>query len=432
MSAVRETILNNYLSTYVSPKTTRFDSHKRGELRSTYNSIVKMNKEAPWYLPVTNRETQNYAIGLKESARELQNSISELGVAGEAQLFDKKHAYSTNEELASAEYIGDEQDSSSVPSFSMKVYALAERQENTGYYLPDEPVSLSEDTYSFDVNINDTNYEFQFYISEDETSRQIQDRLARLISNAGIGLKASVVENDRGRSALQIHSESSGLPGDRESIFTISDDHTSKKTGAVDYFGLDRVTTTARNASFSINGEMRSAASNHFTVGKMYDVTLNAAGGDDKSLTIGLKTSTESVTANVNQLVGSYNAFLQSVNSFMSAQSRSHQLAGELMGIADYYQDSLSSLGITMAEDGTMSINEEKLKETADSTEDLASTFKSLKEFSGSLMRKSNQVSLNPMEYVRRTVVAYKNPGKNFVSPYTTSAYSGMMYNFLC
>ena len=51
---------------------------------------------------------------------------------------------------------------------------------------------------------------------------------------------------------------------------------------------------------------------------------------------------------------------------------------------------------------------------------------------SGMLLRKSDQVALNPMDYVRKTVVAYKNPGHNYVSPYTTSAYSGMMFNSYC
>ena len=44
MSAIRDSIYNNYLQTY-SSSTTRFDSHKKSELRNTYNSIVKLNKE---------------------------------------------------------------------------------------------------------------------------------------------------------------------------------------------------------------------------------------------------------------------------------------------------------------------------------------------------------------------------------------------------
>ena len=41
-------------------------------------------------------------------------------------------------------------------------------------------------------------------------------------------------------------------------------------------------------------------------------------------------------------------------------------------------------------------------------------------------------ISLNPMKYVNKTVVAYKNPGHNFANPYVTSNYSGMMFNYYC
>ena len=34
---------------------------------------------------------------------------------------------------------------------------------------------------------------------------------------------------------------------------------------------------------------------------------------------------------------------------------------------------------------------------------------------------------MNPMNYVNTVVVAYKNPGHNFATPYITSIYSGMM-----
>ena len=48
------------------------------------------------------------------------------------------------------------------------------------------------------------------------------------------------------------------------------------------------------------------------------------------------------------------------------------------------------------------------------------------------MMKKSAQVSLDPMQYVNRKVVAYKNPGHNLSSPYTSSIYSGMMFNYSC
>ena len=89
-------------------------------------------------------------------------------------------------------------------------------------------------------------------------------------------------------------------------------------------------------------------------------------------------------------------------------------------------------MGLTLSEDGTLSVNQSLLRKTARETEDIVATFGYLKDFAASLLRKSNQVSLNPMQHVDKKVVAYKNPGKTFVSPYHTSAYSGMLFNGYC
>ncbi|MBR6325169.1 MAG: flagellar filament capping protein FliD [Lachnospiraceae bacterium] len=431
MSAIRDTILNNYFEAYVAPKVTRHDSHKKSELRDTYKSIVKLNKESPWYLPVTSKETQSFAISLKENARELRSSIAELGGLEADGMFDKKHASSTNEAIATATYIGEEQASDQVPSFELAVQKLATAQENLGRFLPDAETSLPEDTYSFDVNVGEMNYEFQFHISEGDTNRAVQSRLARLVNNSGIGLKADIVEQGN-RSALRITAENTGLAAGKDRQFAITDDRTSKTSGTVDYLGLNNLSTEPSNAQFTINGEDRVASSNHFTVGKMYELSLNGVSRDGESTTIGLKADTESVTDNISQLVGSYNSFLSSVNAYLSTQAKSRQLAGELTGIARHYSAALADLGITMAEDGTMSVDAEKLQKTADSSTDLGRTFRTLRDFSGSLVRKTDQVALNPMEYVQRTVVAYKNPGHNFASPYAASSYTGMMFNYYC
>ena len=71
MSSVLNVVCNNYFTTYTPKALTRYDTHKRSELRSVYNSIVKMNTDTPWYLPITNKATQRYAVDIKENAREL-------------------------------------------------------------------------------------------------------------------------------------------------------------------------------------------------------------------------------------------------------------------------------------------------------------------------------------------------------------------------
>ena len=120
MSAVSNTIFNNYLTAYGAPKISKYDTHKKSELRSTYNSIVKANKDAPWYLPVNDQEAKIGAIGLKESARSLRSSLAEVGGLEEDGAFNKKHAASTDPDIISVDYIGDN-NTDSVPSFDIEV-----------------------------------------------------------------------------------------------------------------------------------------------------------------------------------------------------------------------------------------------------------------------------------------------------------------------
>lgn len=431
MGAVLTNVYNNYLSTYAPKGLTRYDTHKKSELRNIYNSIVKQNKEAPWYLPTTNRETQRYAVDLKENARDLHNTIAQLGGLEEEGLFSKKSAFSSDNEIVTAAYIGSKATGEAEPSFQIEVKSLATSQENMGLFLSDDTVTLKPGTYSFDVAINDMNYEFQFAINEGETNLDVQNRLARLINNADIRLKASVVE-DNSLTALRLTSEATGLSNGKSKLFSISDTRTSKQSGTVDYFGLDYVSREASNARFLINGEERSSASNHFTVGKLFEVELKNISPEDSPVQIGLKTDTESLADNVINLVNGYNDFVKAASSYLDSQYKSKQLVREFKNIATHYSNSFESMGVNMTEDGTLKVDEDLLHKTTAESEDIKETFSYLKSFSSSLLQKSNQVSLNPMDYVEKKIVAYKNPGHNFISPYTTSAYSGMMFNGYC
>lgn len=431
MNAVMNSVYNNYLTTYSPKSITRYDTHKRSELRSVYNSIVKLNKESPWYLPITSKTTQQYAVDIKENARVLHNTIAHISGMEENGLLSKKSAYSTNQEIAAAHYIGTTKQENELPNFSLEVQTLASAQENLGLFLADDDVKLAPDTYSFDISINDTNYEFQFTIGESERIKEVQQRLVRLINNSGIGLKASLIESEE-RNALRLTSESTGLPSGKNCIFTISDDHTSKASGTVAYFGLDYISHNATDAHFLIDGVEHSSSANHFTLGKLYEIELKAPSPEGQSVAIGLKPDIESVTDNITHLVGGYNAFLKAAATYLESQSGSHKLIQEMRGIASAYGQPMASMGLTLQKDGTMEIDDTRLKEAISEAEDIAQSFEYMKDFSNMLLYKTNQVSLDPMEYVDKTIVAYKNPHRSYVSPYSTSAYSGMMFSGYC
>lgn len=369
-------------------------------------------------------------VDLKENAQHLHDTIAHLGNAAEDGLFSKKSAFSSDESIASVSCIGTP-DPDAASTFQLKVLNLASPQENMGTFLANAPVGLPAGIYSFDVDINDTNYEFQFAVNEGENNQDMQNRLVRLINNADIGLQASILVDDN-LSALRLTSKATGLPAEKSNIFHISDKHTSKQKGAVEYLGLDYVSREPGNACFLVNGKEHSSASNLFTLGKFFEVQLNNVSPEGTSVQIGLKTDLESLKDNVLHLVNGYNDFINAASSHMETQHRSRQLVREFGHIAAHYSPALETIGITLTEDGTLEANEDTLQRSVLESKNLAETFGSLKPFSSALLKKSGQVSLDPMEYVDKIMVAYKNPGHNFASPYITSAYSGMLFNGYC
>ena len=432
MNPVLHTVYNNYLTTY--NRTTpsgKYDTHKKSELRSLYNSIVEQNKNAPVYLPVNAQEVVGFAIGVKENARELRNTIASLGGLDEGSLLSQKAASTTNGDVCDATFIGKYTPGSAIPSFTLSVDSLASKQENMGKFLVKEQTQLKPDTYSFDVQVGDMNYELQFSVREDETNQDIQNRLARLINNANIGISASVREEED-RTSLVLTSDATGHPEERDTIFRISDTHTSKTKGAVEYLGIDYITRMPQNASFRINGEERSALSNDFSVGNMFELHLKGTTAEGEEVTISLKNDVDSLTDNVEQLAMGYNQFLQATHEFLSSHPRSSNLLREMSRLTGAFSERFADMGVNIGEDGSIEIDRSALGEAIASSEDLAETFSPLKSFSRSLLRKSDDISLNPMQYVERKVVAYKHPEHNFVNPYATSAYSGMLFNSYC
>ncbi len=428
------TVYNHFLTTY-APKGTnsKYDTHKKSELRGLYNSIVKMNKEAPLFLLDTSPSTQEFAVGLKENARSLKNVISSLSMDDSDNMLDQKAVASSDENVISASFIGNgDIDPDSFPTLEISVEQLADGQENRGKFLDPDTMGLEPGTYSFDIHSRDMDYEFQFNIGESDTNKLVEEKLARLISRSNIGVNAEVLTDENGRVALSIKSDETGVRG-RNGVtnFDISDNNTHKTAGTVEYFGIGDVTKYPQNSRFVLNGEERSTFSNHFSIEKMYEINLNGLSEEGTSVNIGLKTDVESVTENISNLVDAYNSFIDNVNSYSEKQPYSRRLVNEMNKAAALYAPDLEAIGLSFSQDGTISVDRNLLTQTA-REDDAMERFSAIKKFTGNVLKRANQVSLNPMEYTQKTIVAYKNPGHGYATPYVTSNYSGMMFSSYC
>ncbi len=448
-TSIQNSIYNNYLSSADGQQALRpkQESHDSASLRESYRSMLKSNTASPLYLIPNAKQAANSAIELKEMTTLLRSDIASMGGLDSEGLLNQRTAYSTNQNIATVQFLGfpknapqpDSTDMNIVPeaqTATIEVEQLASGQTNVGKFLAsNHSVDLPSGTYSFDVHIRNASYEFQFNINKDETNKDVQKRLSRLVNNSGIGLSATVLEGSGDHSALQIKSESVGLPQDSNMIFQISDDNTSREKGSVNYFGLSYTAVEPTNAVFLLDGERQSSPSNTFKLDDMYEVTLTGvSNGEDNTTMIGLKKDTESLKDNMKHLFHSYNTFLQATSNY-SESNYSFDVSrfkSDLTNISHYFEDRLAELGAIVQDDGSIEIDDE-IMDAAVSSDQAHEKIEAVRDFARSLIRKTNQISLDPMHYTMKKVVAYKNPTvPNYVAPYVASNYAGMLYNFRC
>ena len=429
-------IYDQYLTTYrsrdydssnrkVTRRSSRYDTHDQSELQNVYSAIQWKNRFAPLYLTEPSPKSIAFAVHLKESAQNLKQTINSLS-GDNNDLFSMKTAYSDNEDLATVEYVPEEADDDVPANFSLEVESFASPQVNTGKFVDaSHTTQLKPDSYSFDILSNKLHYELQFNINEGETNKELQSKLSRLINSSDIGVSAKVVEQD-GLSALEITSDAFGLPYQSARHFIINDDNTSYHNGVVDYLGLNDNVKEASNAIYSINGNEESSYSNAFNVHGAYRVTLHPENGLGNA-EIRLYADTESLSHNIETFVDGCNHFLDGVLTDLPEDKEKEDdlaltrlLSKDMTKFLDVHRQNLEKYGITVNEDA--SLDYEKPDETVMDTD-------ALKGFGNHMMRKLTSISLDPMEYIDRRICAYPNPFTNYINPYMTSIYTGMLFN---
>ena len=429
-NAVLSNVYNYYQADLVPRSSSnRFDSHKKKDLQDIYKSIVKISKDEPVFLMDRSKDVEEYTINMKENAMKFRSEVGTIGGLDDATIFNQKTAYSSDTEIAEILDRGNAQRTGEqTEPVELMVRQLAKPQVNVGKYLYPDERGMAEGNYSFDVATLSSNYELQFTIGRTDTNKEIQGRLARLINNFNLGLQAEVDEDEMGNTALVIRSKSVGDKSAEGGHFSISDENTSQERGIVDYLGIRKVSQEGTDAIYSVNGQTHTAPGNDVRLNNTFDVRLKEA-APGKSVLIGYKQDVDSVKDNIISLAGSYNDFIRATAEFAEKQPRTNLLVKDMKSNSAFYTSGLERLGVVQQEDGTLAVDEEKLTEVLKDKE-TPEELDTLKDFTKSALRKANEVQLNPMDYVEKRVVAYKNPTKpHFANPYVTSAYSGMLFN---
>lgn len=427
---------NYYLNTYMPKTESKYDAHKRSELKSLYEAIVKLNKESPLYLVHMTDGLQNDVIAIKEHARSLRNSIASISEAENndtLKMFSDKILTSSNNKIISVNYIGSEKDIESAPVFEVDVEQLASAQVNRGYYIDSARSILPSGTYSFHVTISNMTYEFQFLVKDTEDNKDILKKVSNMINRSDIGLLTTVETNTTGdKQRIVLTSTSTGTTDFRDITFNINEDNTSFLEGSISYLGLDQIDQMPTDSKFSINKIPRTSTSNTFTVNKVYELTLHNTTLPDESVTISFQDDRQATFAKINTFVEAYNDMIYFINDTASPLRKNSKLFADIASIAMCYKNELDSMGLVVQEDSTLTINSDLLNQTIEKEALGDGTYASLRSFRNPLSRKINNVLLNPMEYIDKTIVTYPNTSYKHANVYAVSMYSGMMFNGYC
>lgn len=424
-------VYNYYAAQYGHREYSKYDTHSKAQLKSTFGRLQKINSQTPSYKIDFSDAALKYAIDLKENARELSQIADELSDESTDSITYKRSATSSSPQVIDAEYIGDSCVQDYEP-LEVTVSQLACPQTNTGNFLQPNSKPFAAGEYSFDLQVQDLTYQFEFGVNATDTVTDTQQKIARLINQADIGLNAQLLTDGLGNSAISITSDATGIRGISPTIFHIqsqnSSDASDSNTELVSTLGLDRVTQYPANAVYSVNGTTATSVSNEVTIDNNYVLTFFDTTGK-APVTISMNTDTDAIANSIGELIGGYNNLISvTANDANEHFEGNEKLKKDFAGIAKSYNHLLNENGLSVTDNGTIAVDRDAIISAADNGT-LGDIFSGLNAFKQAVQKKAEDISLNPMDYVNNKIIAYKNPLRPTNDPYNLSAYTGMIFD---
>lgn len=424
-------VYNYYMQDYVS-RTPHYSAHKRRELRDIYKNIVKLSASEPLYKIELSESKQASALSIKESALLLKDTAHKLQ---DTPLLHTAGLVSDNPETVGASLLHRMDLSEFEPdaSFEVEVLSLATGQTNIGLCLPSDEAPLPEGSYSFTVSLGYDNYSFRFNVAPDSSAFDLQTKLASFINQTGIGLEAQVsFHRELGISRMDLSAKRVGTFG--KSSFSLEDTQMPDiaEKGLVETFGLNQIASPAGNAHYTVNGVSYESPENTAVFSDMMRLSFHSV--TKEPVTIRPVADQTAVYEVLAEFTNSYNRLIEAGQKSMQENKSSALLLRSLAHLVGSNYSALTSVGITSDEEGYLLLDSEKAAQAARSG-DAELVFRQDASFLKALNSRLGAIILNPMKYVDKKLVVYPDPTAPVMqktSPYTTSIYSGMLFNNYC
>ncbi|KKJ95699.1 flagellar filament capping protein FliD [Stutzerimonas chloritidismutans] len=347
----------------------------------------KAPKEAQLNRLETATTTKISALGtLRTALSSFQTALKDLN---DIKLFENRSAKSSNTDLLTA--IASKTAQSG--TYSVKIEQLATGSKTATKALEGNFATEAAGTLTVKVGEGEG---IDVAIGADASLEDIKDALNAALKDSGVSANV-LTDPSTGKTRLVMSSSTTGA-GEDVSITTTDAGLESlainTASDATDDAG--GVLERAQNAKFSIDGLTMKSKTNKVE-NAIPDVTLNLVAADkEKAITVTVAQDQDGVTANIKKFVDAYNNLIKTTNSLTSVTKVGDDgkpLTGGLVGdssvrsILSGIQNELvsvggsdgvrmlSDLGITTQKDGTLGIDNDKLKTALESNFDAVGKF---------------------------------------------------------
>jgi len=356
--------LFNFKTNSISIQNPQLDFMFKGIVAGKYTNQINKHLSA---------EINTFMSAFKDQVSGMEEAISTL-FGDEEKQFNIETDSETN-------IIGQVNNEPTISQFSLQVNQLAESQENTSdSFDAEETNTIEAGTRNLQFDLNDNQFDFNFEVKSYENNRTIFNTIADEVNNAAIGINAQVSEDEDGNIALSFQAEETG----ESNTFTLSGD-------LADTLNLNQVTREAQNAEYEVDGEVYESENNTITL-------------DNENIKLQLQeTTTEPITIEINEdnstIETEISAFTEQFNEFKtllrdnSDNKQVDLINKQFNDLSNRFGEVLNDIGIRKRSDGTLEINEEKLRESiADNPDNVRDVFTKTASFGDRLQSRINSI----------------------------------------
>ncbi|MFV0464546.1 MAG: hypothetical protein ACK5ML_00620 [Lachnospiraceae bacterium] len=428
--SVIHTVYDHYLSSYGNKRSSRFENQRKEDTEGLYDSFVRISKDVPLYKIRDIGQSFQQAINVKEYAATLKSALAEFAPYGKElkhSMFLRTAAESSNEEIASAAFSGQEiaLSSDDYAPAKLTIEKLATPQINRSNMLYPSAQSFEPGRNHFDLSTESALFEFQFNINEEESNVSVLKRIALLVNNANIQIHAEVEATNENMVYLTLTSQNTGTLEDSNLYFEITPQASQSSIRAMKILGIDQVALEPSDARYSIDGTSYTSSVNSINVKNLFEVRLLEATNEGESVTIGFQSDQNAIANYLGSIVDSYNCLLN-LTAIRVENVGANRLAYELGQTLQENEALLGQFGISQNNASQLEIDHVQLAKFLSESKE-GTIFEGLTEIKDTLYKKADSISYDPLKYTDRLIVAYKNPGRSFLSPYNGSVYSGIL-----